>query len=259
LTLTFGQQMRLTQLRLKRGEPIPDAWQRALRDAIARVRSGSDPFASGMASSLRRVLEGSDMDDRAAAELGRRGWTVPPWATYHEVRALSKVPAGQPIDRAIMKVYSRRTKLMPDIHRNTLSASLMRKWAPLYRQVAFLASQGQYLVVVPSSLLMFEGLLASLTESSETGKRLHRALKPLATAASGVPRAVWLSIATFTEALYASRDFAAAKPALLNRHWILHGRSAPRWGKADCVRLFQAINTVCLLSPLIPISGQRPN
>jgi hypothetical protein len=29
--------MRLTQLRLKRGEPIPDAWQRALRDAIARA------------------------------------------------------------------------------------------------------------------------------------------------------------------------------------------------------------------------------
>ena len=40
---------------------------------------------------------------------------------------------------------------------------------------------------------------------------------------------------------------ANAKPMVVNRHWILHGRGIPDGTQTDCLRLLQAIHTFAFL------------
>jgi hypothetical protein len=59
-----------------------------------------------------------------------------------------------------------------------------------------------------------------------------------------VKRAIWSSIDAFVSHLFEQRSFAGTRPPLINRPWILHGRDNPSWTKADCLRLFQAADTI---------------
>ncbi|TCT17126.1 hypothetical protein EDC18_101424 [Natranaerovirga pectinivora] len=58
---------------------------------------------------------------------------------------------------------------------------------------------------------------------------------------------VWASCYSFISNLYKKSDFTSAEPTILNRHWILHGRTNTEWGAEDCIRLFNAIYTVSSL------------
>jgi hypothetical protein len=100
-------------------------------------------------------------------------------------------------------------------------------------------------------LLLFEGLITFTTDNKHE-TRPHRALKRfLARVRLPVP-AVWLALDAFSETLFTQHDFARGSPRLLNRHWIMHGRGAPRWRRADCIRMFQAIEAASHLWTLKP-------
>jgi hypothetical protein len=57
---------------------------------------------------------------------------------------------------------------------------------------------------------------------------------------------VWKNINRFFEELYKGSDFDGPRPWGLNRHWILHGRDTTQWIQADSIRLFQALDTICI-------------
>jgi hypothetical protein len=60
---------------------------------------------------------------------------------------------------------------------------------------------------------------------------------------------MWNSMNTFVSTLYQDSDFNAdSLPSKLNRHWILHGKDLPySWRRADALRLFHALSTLCSL------------
>jgi hypothetical protein len=60
-----------------------------------------------------------------------------------------------------------------------------------------------------------------------------------------ITRAIWTSIESFAFHLFKGHSFSAKRPPQMNRQWILHGRDEPSWGKSDCLRLFQAVETIC--------------
>jgi hypothetical protein len=55
---------------------------------------------------------------------------------------------------------------------------------------------------------------------------------------------MWTSVVLFLDHLFASSDFQSASPAFINRHWILHGRSATEWTEVDVLKLVNALATL---------------
>ena len=53
-----------------------------------------------------------------------------------------------------------------------------------------------------------------------------------------------LSAVTFLDHLFKPSDFEATRPTIINRHWILHGRSATDWTVADALKLVNALATL---------------
>ena len=58
---------------------------------------------------------------------------------------------------------------------------------------------------------------------------------------------IWVSYNKFIRKLYEKNDFTADEPSFINRHWLLHGRSAYEIEEIDCLRLFNAVSSLCVI------------
>ena len=243
MTLTAGQEDRLAQLRMRRGLPPPEAWKKAIEAAVQKAFSSPRDPASRWSKYFDHLLNGSPDDDRAGETLGRLGWTVPGWATYPQIHELARLGDKQKLDRAFLKAYARGRERLERTARATLASPHMLKWTPLYMQTLHQYKRRQYLVSVPAFLLIFEGLYAGYGDGPRTKPRV--AVRKLINNERGSLRCTWLSLAAFTDRLYANHAARTPRPDMVNRHLIFHGRSAPLWQKADCLRLIQAIDSLC--------------
>ena len=44
-----------------------------------------------------------------------------------------------------------------------------------------------------------------------------------------------------------SSEISADEPETINRHWLLHGRSDFEIDEMDCIRLFNAVQSLCMI------------
>ena len=113
----------------------------------------------------------------------------------------------------------------------------MSTWATLLREIGSSIVDGRHRVTIPALLCTLEGyvirtvirpqgaeardirIIARLKEKSPL--RADQDLN-----ATGIP---WLSAITFLDLLFARSYFDQPAPSLLNRHWVLHGRSETDW------------------------------
>lgn len=108
-------------------------------------------------------------------------------------------------------------------------------------------------VVVPSPLTVVEGAMVSVIGLySNDPKPKKVAAEAVRTRDPKAIRLAWVSVQAFLDVVFLHHPFSASKPPLINRHWICHGRDVPEWGKVDCLRLFQALDTIAA------ISGTKP-
>jgi hypothetical protein len=124
--------------------------------------------------------------------------------------------------------------------------SLIR-WRPLIEQCFTAFENDLYLVVVPAMITVVEGAIVVVGGADAWRQKDHKqtARKLLGRSPKdSVKRAIWLSVDAFVSHLFEHRSFADTRPLLINRPWILHGRDDPSWTKADCLRLFQAADTI---------------
>lgn len=242
MTLTAGQESRLAQLRMRRGLPPPEAWKMAIEAAVQKAFSSPRDPASRWSKYFDHLLNGSPEDDRAGEALGRLGWTVPGWATYPQIRELARLSGVQKLDAAFLRAYRRRPERLRRLVSATVASPHMLKWTRLYRQTLHQYERRQYLVSVPALILIFEGLLTGFVGK---GNRPKLVVRKLITNERGSLRCSWLSLAAFTDRLYANHGHGSPRPGMVNRNLVFHGRSAPLWGRADCLRLLQAIETLC--------------
>jgi hypothetical protein len=184
----------------------------------------------------------------AAKHIGDVGWTLPMWATPAEVSHILEAATERHIDDVFLDYY----EADGGVNYRQLKSYLLRKesliqWRPLIEQCFTVFEYDLYLVVVPAMITVVEGAIVAVG-----GADAWRQKDPKQTARKLLGRwpkdsvkcAIWLSIDAFVSHLFEHRSFADTRPLLINRPWILHGRDDPSWTKADCLRLFQAADTI---------------
>lgn len=217
------------------------AWERAqasLREALKPVIEVGNMVADWDAAFLR-------LEPRAY-ELGQLGWTVPMWAELHMLRSVFVDATPQEVDDAFEHYYvANSDENARVLFEEIRSATQISNWQPLLEEAIAAYEQRRYLIVVPSLLLVLEGIIAVKASIATTRINLKKGIQTRrADAVSGFDRLLWASVEGFVLELYRDSDFGAHPPARLNRHWILHGRQAPSWSRVDCLRLFQAVHTL---------------
>lgn len=195
------------------------------------------------AGRLERHLKSLEPDARA---MGERGWTLPMQMNPWELPRYLRLGSTEALDTAYLAHYSeeggaRSKALFADL----VQSADLAHWRPLLRQAIAVYRRRQYLVVVPALLLVLDGAIAALVGALRQRTTAHElAAKKRKEADGSVERLIWLTLDGFLGHVFRAHDFAKDRPLLLNRHWVLHGRDDPAWGRADCLRLFQALHTL---------------
>jgi hypothetical protein len=170
------------------------------------------------------------------------------------------------IDGYFLKAYLRENndegRLKPTFA-DLLKSTKMEKWRSLLEEVSECIEKGRYKVCVPSLLTILEGFTAEcLCEQFKVSRRetnVSVALKRTKWHEGGdMSSLMWMSLVIFLEHLFASSDFERNSPTFINRHWILHGRSATDWTATDAVKLVNALATLQWLFELRETRHSRP-
>jgi hypothetical protein len=197
----------------------------------------------------RRIEEGMIELESYAFELGQHGWTIPMWGPIPLVREIFRHISTDQLDHFFVTAYrqqwhTRERRLFVDL----LDAELLANWNPVIEQAIASYRRKRYLIVVPALLSVLEGALASAAQrSSDRTSPSRMAAEQRLARDAGAVRLGWVSLHGFVSSIFAHHSFDAAPPGRLNRHWVLHGRDSPRWDAVDCLRLFQALDTLAVV------------
>ena len=179
--------------------------------------------------------------------LADAGWTVPHHLSIDGPQQVLQNGGPDAADAFFISHYERGFgKAFRDLRKSLLQSEHFSPWQPLLVECFAAYRRRRYRLVVPSLLLIVEGGVADLIGRPHARVKIPRVAREWTQNAE--PGGwVWFglrSIQQFLGNLFMPREFSSARPAVLNRHWILHGRDRPDWDHADALRLFHCLATI---------------
>jgi len=107
-----------------------------------------------------------------------------------------------------------------------------------------------YAVCATSLLAVIEGVLSEFSDDKADVRMMKVCQKHIdeyPEDGGAILRHVWISYNNFIKNVYQKSDFKADEPDTINRHWLLHGRSDFEIEEIDCLRLFNAVESLCMV------------
>lgn len=184
-----------------------------------------------------------------ARKLGGLGWTVPMWAEPKLVfDVLNMEP--QAIEELFLSAYRENDRAQfRTLCDGLANRAILAPWRLLLDDCRCDFVEGRFRVVVPGLLLILEGLLVASRPTARRAKPVSIALEHQRESEM-LNAAVWASVVAFLSVVFKGHSFAGPRPPVINRHRVYHGRDAATWGEAECLRLFQAVDTIsCMCEP----------
>ncbi|MEC0453207.1 hypothetical protein [Bacillus subtilis] len=160
------------------------------------------------------------------------------------------------IDEHFMSLYSEANKYKEDFlgtAKQFVFENVNEIHHDLLKEMYMAFEKGLYKLCIPSAILIIEGEISDIAQSSDVGKRLitkwETKLRKKNNSKFDKEKTDFMDIATYSlikylsERLFIGHEFEDDRLDLLNRNWILHGRDdSSLWSKTDVVRL---LNTIC--------------
>ena len=188
-----------------------------------------------------------DLED-AAKRLGQFGWTLPLNLDLSALEELAKLNDKILIDDWLTDYYTANdNKEINEIFKILKDTSYLRPRIKLLEECIDNFRVKNYFVSVPALVSLLEGAILTrykLLKSNDiwvkekTEKELNEHKE------DGPKRLILISINSFTQKLFKKSPFEDDEPELINRHWILHGRSELNYKISDNIRLYNALNII---------------
>jgi len=170
--------------------------------------------------------------------------------TPAEIYKILTARSPKAVDAVFVNLYeSNNGSFFNRVAKSLASRDVIAKWRPLLEQVFSAYGRRDFLITIPALLIVCEGVLAS-DRGNETNVKKVVADSVQAQKHRGpdsLTILVWRTVERFINELFKNSDFTGARPNMLNRHWILHGRDSSTWTQADCLRLIQVVDTLSYL------------
>ncbi|MBU8919103.1 hypothetical protein BGM25_23950 [Bacillus sp. FJAT-29953] len=183
---------------------------------------------------------------KSSENIGKWGWTVPFSFTlaqmgFFENDSLTK----EDIDTFFYDYYSEDDNFDRMINA-ILSINDIGQWHKPIKQCVFAHKNNMFILSISTLIPVLEGILSTF-ESDKTNIRMMKICKEMLDSTddkSMINKIMWTSCYHFISALYQKSDFSATEPDIINRHWILHGRTAFNNSEIDSIRIFNAVETI---------------
>jgi hypothetical protein len=221
------------------------------RSWITKISKQMAQLETGLAAAISRIdSSGLHLGESVRQDfhtMATRGWTIQMSLTPGIWAGLAN-QTPEETDQFFVTFYTEDNfAALHEVRQELTGRTSLAQWKALLEECFESLEAGRHLITVPALLLIIEGVVASAGQAlTEQRVRLVRICAENAkkSTPSFMKAEMWNSMELFLEKLFQPAPFDDAKPAFINRHWILHGRDSTSWTVADALRLFNALQTV---------------
>lgn len=199
----------------------------------------------------KSVLELDKILDVAVNKLVAEGWTLPAELPIAAINALGNSSELDDVNGFMIAFYScddcrNMKKMITGIQQSKINAGLVKLTTECWQAFQY----RMYRVCATSLLSVIEGVLSEFSDDKQDVKMMKVCQKHIDTFphdGSTIMKHVWISYNQFIRNLYQKSDFSASEPDNVNRHWLLHGRSDFEIEEVECMKLFNAVHSLCMV------------
>ncbi len=178
--------------------------------------------------------------------IGKNGWTIPMSMGLSTIDLLTHQTIDiEVLDKFFIEYYSGKkfVTLIKYVNRSKLSETQKN----LFNDCVDAYKGTKWLLCITSLVTILEGILSRFGDNVNDIRMIRICRYKMDSTKNDnkiINHLVWVSFYNFISELYKKSKFDLDEPIILNRHWILHGRTDKEFRKADCLRLFNAIYTL---------------
>lgn len=184
-------------------------------------------------------------------KLANEGWTIPSQIGIYAVNVIGRTEEVADITELFRQFYtvedySKLKSLIQNVHNSGIKAGLVKLTDECW--TAFQAKL--YSVCAHSLVSVVEGILSEYSDNKNDIRMMKVCQKHVDQYPSdggSILKHVWMSYNAYIRNLYQKSDFEQDEPNGINRHWLLHGRSDFDIDELDCIRLFNAVDSLCMI------------
>lgn len=199
----------------------------------------------------KRVSELDKILDIVVAKLVTEGWTLPAELPITAVYALGNTDKLDDVNGFMEQLYAyddyRNMKTMiKGIQESKIKEGLKK----LINECWNAFNSKMYAICATSLLSVIEGILSEFSDDKQDIRMMkvcQKQVDSFPNDGSTIMKHVWISYNQFIKNLYKKSDFTDNEPDSINRHWLLHGRSDFEVEEIECMKLFNAIHSLCMI------------
>lgn len=189
--------------------------------------------------------------DNVTDKLKHIGWTLPAELGIYAVNVIGNTEEISNIEKFFEMYFTQDDyKFTRKMIENILDAPISEGLKKMVRECWTAFQNKLYAVCATSLLSVIEGVLSEFSDDKSDVRMMkvcQKHVDEFPADGSSILKHVWISYNNFIRNLYQKSDFKQDEPDEVNRHWLLHGRSDFEIEEIDCLRLFNAVDSLCMV------------
>lgn len=217
-----------------------------------QIKKLQDAFQKHLEEETKKSIAQFDKTlDSVVDKLSVEGWTLPAELGIYAVNVIGQTDEIDDINAFLSEYFSRDDyEVTKNMINSILRSKIREPLKELVRQCWDAFQSKLYAVCSTSLLSVIEGVLSEFGDDKQDVRMMKICqyhVDNFPAEGSTIEKHVWISYNTFIRKLYEKSDFNANEPDVINRHWLLHGRSDYEQTELDCIRLFNAVQSLCMV------------
>lgn len=189
--------------------------------------------------------------DSVTDKLKDVGWTLPAELGIYVVNVIGNTGEISDIENFFEMYFTHEDyKYTRRMIKNILDAPISEGLKKMVRECWTAFQNRLYAICATSLLSVIEGVLSEFSDDKSDIRMMkvcQKQVDEFPEDGSSILKHIWISYNNFIRNLYQKSDFKQDEPDEVNRHWLLHGRSDFEIEEIDCLRLFNAVDSLCMV------------
>lgn len=189
--------------------------------------------------------------DAVVDKLSKEGWTLPAELGIYAVNVIGQTEEIKDINAFLCDYFTRNDyEVTKNMIEGILSSKIREPLKKMVRECREAFMSKLYSVCATSLLSVIEGILSDFGDDKQDVRMMRicqHHVDNFPENGSTIAKHTWISYNAFIRNLYQKSDFSSEEPEGINRHWLLHGRSDFEQDENDCIRLFNAVQSLCMI------------
>lgn len=204
-----------------------------------KVKKGAEEMSEQFSRTLDNVI----------TKIDETGWTLPTEMAIYPINVLGQTSEIKDINQFFYWYFTENERYnFVGLVDGILSSNIDEKFKTTIKECVFAYENKKYIITSITLITVIEGILSRFYPD-KTNVRMMKVCQiqvdKIEEKNSIIEKYVWLSYNNFVRKLYEKSDFSNTEPSFINRHWLLHGRSEYNLTEIDCLRLFNAVSSIC--------------